>query len=311
MCLYIGLESRFIAEHDIIVYKKLSKNSEGRWITPFRKWPIEFNKVLLPEGVAREKEYFYSFKHVIEEGAIHAYTFSPDSKKDCEEFFIAKIPAGTIFWLQDDLREVASEKMIITTEHPESRERTDLSNYYKFGVDVYLKDGSRAKNDKSFNVSEVIGLFAFDNRVISTKVKKEVISNDILVYQGNKYSYIDNLEEAKKDMDGYTNTKFLEKYLIDHSAIYTSCKKLGEDWYIPALGELKEAFSNLLYINLTLRKLNLPIINYEWFLSSTMRDKEDIWGCYSYGSYGFCSYPLVSYGIRYILPFLVHKRLFL
>ena len=29
MCLYIGLKSKFIAEHDIIVYKKLSEVSGG------------------------------------------------------------------------------------------------------------------------------------------------------------------------------------------------------------------------------------------------------------------------------------------
>ena len=288
MCLFVGLKNKFVAEHDIIVYKKLSKNSEGRWITPNREWPIEFNKVLFPEGVAREKE--YGSKYIIEEGAIHAYTFSPDSKKDCEEFFIAKIPVGTMFWLQDDLREVAAEKMIITTEHPKPGERSDLSDYYHFGVDVYLKDSSRAKNDKSFNVSEVIGLFAFDNRVISTKFEEKVISNYPLIDPENEYSYIDDFEKAKKDMNGYTNTKSLEKYLKDHTAI-DICKKLGEDWYIPALGELIKAFSNLLYINLTLRKLNLPTIDYREFWSSTIKQKEYAFGCDSYGccGWGYCN----------------------
>ena len=300
MCLYIGSKSKFIAKHDIIVYKKLSKVSGGRWVTPNRLWSIEFNKVLIPEGVAREKK--SSYKYIIEEGAIHAYTFSPDSKKDCEEFFIAKIPAGTRFWLQDSLREVAAEKMIITTEHPEPRKRMDLSDYYHFGVDVYLKDGSRAKNDESFSVSEVIGLFAFDNRVISTKIKKEAISNDILVDQENEYPYIGNFEKAKKDMNGYKNTKSLEKYFKDHPAI-DICKKLGENWYIPALGELIKAFSNLFCINLTLRKLNLPTIDYEWFWSSTMRENKCAWRCGSNGRwyYWCCNYVWCNY---YVLPFL-------
>ena len=299
MCLYIGSKSKFVAEHDITVYKKLIA-PRGRWVTPNRKWPIEFNKVLIPKGVAREKEHGY--KYIIEEGAIHAYTFSPDSKKDCEEFFIAKIPAGTRFWLQDDLKQIAAEKMIITTEHPEPRKRMDLSNYYHFGVDVYLKDGSRAKNDESFSVSEVIGLFAFNNRVISTKIEKEVISNDFLVDPENKYPYIGNLEKPKKDMNGYKNTKSLEKYSKDHPAI-DICKKLGEDWYIPALGELIKAFSNLLCINLTLRKLNLPTIDYEWFWSSTMKGKEYAWYCGSNG--GFCQGYYLYVDCRgYVLPFL-------
>ena len=298
MCLFIGSKSEFIAKHDITVYKKLSKVSEGRWVTPNRSWPIEFNKVLIPEGVAREEEYGFKFK--INEGAIHAYTFSPDSKKDCEEFFMAKIPVGTRFWLQDDLKQIAAEKMIITTKHPEPRKRTDLSEYYHLGVDVYLKDGSRSKNDESFSVSEVIGLFAFDNMVISTKVEKEVISHDILVNSENEYPYIGIFEKAKK---GYKNTKSLEKYLIDHPAI-DICKTLGEDWYIPALGELIKAFSNLLCINLTLRKLNLPTIDYKkWFWSSTMKEKEYVWICSGFGGWYDWDYIDIWYD-GYILPFL-------
>ena len=301
MCLYIGSKNKFVAKHDIIVYKELSEESIGEWVTPFRRWPIEFNKVLTPEGVAREKEHGYKF--IIEEGVIHAYTFSPDSERGCKRSFIAKIPAGTKFWLQDDLRAVAAEKMIITTEHPKPGERLDLSEYYHLGVDVYLKNGSRAKNNENFSVSEVMGLFTFDNRVISTKVEKEVISHDFLADPKNKYPYINSFEEAKRDMNWNSNTKSLEKYLIDHPAI-NICKKLGEDWYLPALGELIKAFSNLLCINLTLRKLNLPIINNElWFWSSSVRTTDYAWVCMGNGVYGW---PCCDYitNRNYVLPFL-------
>ena len=55
MCLYIGSKSKFVAEHDIIVYKELSDEiSKGVWVTPTRRWPIEFNKVLIPEDAVRE-----------------------------------------------------------------------------------------------------------------------------------------------------------------------------------------------------------------------------------------------------------------
>lgn len=300
MCLFVGSKSKFVAKHDIIVYKRLSKISNGEWVTPDRVWPIEFNKVLIPEGVARERKYGY--RYVIEEGAIHAYTFSPDSKKACEEFFVAKIPAGTTFWLQDDLREVAAEKMIITTEHPEPGEKMDLSDYYHLGVDVYLKGGKRAKNDESFSVSEIIGLVASDNRVISIKVEETVLSRDVIVDPKNEYPYIDDFEIARKDMNGYTNTKSLEKHLKDNPAI-DICKKLGEDWYIPALGELREAFSNLLCINLTLRKLNLPIIEYRWFWSSSVKTRKCAWYCDSDGYYNWHYHNYVHY--RYcVLPFL-------
>ena len=298
MC-YIGSKNKFVAEHDIIVYKKLYEVSEGKWVTPCRRWPIEFNKVLTPEGVAREEK--KGFKYEIEEGTISAYTFSTDSESRRKTLFIAKIPAGTIFWLRDDLKAVAAEKMIITTEHPKPGEKTDLSEYYHLGVDVYLKDGRRAKNDENFRVSEVIGLFAFDNRVISTKVEKEIFSSCDLVDPKNKYPY--RFKEVEKDMNGYKNTKSLEKYLKDHPAI-DICKKLGEDWYLPSLGELIKAFSNLLYINLTLRKLNLPIINKRnvyWFWSSSVQRKDMIWGCCDSGG----CWPYDDYVTKNsVLPFL-------
>ena len=69
MCLYIGSKSKFVAEHDITVYKKLIA-SGGRWVTPNRKWPIEFNKVLIPKGVAREKKCDYGY--IIEEISVNA-----------------------------------------------------------------------------------------------------------------------------------------------------------------------------------------------------------------------------------------------
>ena len=118
----------------------------------------------------------------------------------------------------------------------------------------------------------------------------------------NKYPYIDDFEIASKDMNGYTNTKSLEKHLKDHPAI-DICKKLGEDWYIPALGELRGAFSNLLCINLTLRKLNLPIIEYNWFWSSSVKMKKHAWHCRSNGYYYWgCYYCFQCRGC--VLPLL-------
>ena len=300
MCLYTGQKNKFVAKHDIIVYKELSEVSEGKWVTPTRDWPIEFNKVLIPKGAEREKKKGY--KYLTEKGVIHAYTFSPDSEKDCEEFFIAKIPSGTIFWLQDDLKKVAAKKMIITTEHPKPGERLDLSEYYHLGVDVYLKDGRRAKNNGSFSISDVIGLFAFDNMVISTKVEKEAFSG-FLADPKKEYQYTYRLKEAEKDMNGYTHTKSIEKYLIYHPAI-DICKKLGENWYIPAFGELIKAFSNLLYINLTLRKLNLPTINIDWwFWSSSVKNSGCAWGCCCIGDSSM-DYRNGVYCMAHILPFL-------
>ena len=139
MCLYIGKNSIFIAKSDIIVYKELKQIGKNDYVTPCQDFPVKLDNLLIPEGIATEKP--CGFKYRIEEGTIHAYTSS--NGNDLK--FKAIIKKGTKFWIQDDLTEVAAEKLYITSELA-GKEETDLSEYIKeFGVDVYLKDGRRCK----------------------------------------------------------------------------------------------------------------------------------------------------------------------
>lgn len=110
MCLFIGKNSSFIAKSDIIVYKALKKTNNRRYVTPNQGYPVKLDSMLLPEEVATEKP--YGFKYCIGEGAIHAYS-SSDGK---DSRFKAIIKKGTKFWIQDDLEQVAAEKLYITSE---------------------------------------------------------------------------------------------------------------------------------------------------------------------------------------------------
>ena len=279
MCLYIGKNSSFIAKSDIIVYKELKQIGKNDYVTPCQDFPVKLDNLLIPEGIATEKP--CGFKYCIEEGTIHAYT-SSDGSNDLK--FKAIIKKGTKFWIQDDLTEVAAEKLYITSELA-GKEETDLSEYIKeFGVNVHLKDGRRCEITDSFDKKDVIGVYGYDNKVIALESKGLKLSDDYQLPGHPKV--IDDLSEAKKDLDGYGNTKQLKALGIKSDAL-DYCESLGKNWYIPSSGELKKVFKNQLRINITLQYLGIPQIDFRWFWSSTLRSSQCAWRCYSSGR-GWC-----------------------
>ena len=297
MCLYIGKNSSFIAKSDIIVYKELKQIGKNDYVTPCQDFPVKLDNLLIPEGIATEKP--CGFKYRIEEGTIHAYT-SSDGGNDLK--FKVIIKKGTKFWIQDDLTEVAAEKLYITSELA-GKEETDLSEYIKeFGVDVYLKDGRRCKITDSFDKKDVIGVYGYDNQVIALESIGLPLS-DYYQLPGHP-KVIDDLSEAKKDLDGYGNTKQLKSLGIKSDAL-DYCESLGKNWYIPSSGELKKVFKNQLRINITLQYLGIPQIDFRWFWSSTLGSSQYAWGCCSGGCH-WCDdfdYDHVRY-YCYVLPFL-------
>ena len=297
MCLYIGKNSSFIAKSDIIVYKELKQIGKNNYVTPCQDFPVKLDNLLIPEGIATEKP--CGFKYRIEEGTIHAYTSS--NGNDLK--FKAIIKKGTKFWIQDDLTEVAAEKLYITSELAR-KEETDLSEYIKeFGVDVHLKDGRRCKITDSFDKKDVIGVYGYDNQVIALESKGLQLSDDYSLPGHPKV--IDDLSEAKKDLDGYGNTKQLKSLGIKSGAL-DYCEKLGKDWYIPSLGQVKLVAENMLRINLTLKHLGKDTLPFSWFWSSTLESFKCAWDCCSIGGnwYGYdCSYGRVCF-CGYVLPFL-------
>ena len=296
MCLYIGKNSSFIAKSDIIVYKELKQIGKNDYVTPCQDFPVKLDNLLIPEGIATEKP--CGFKYRIEEGTIHAYTFSKGNYLK----FKAIIKKGTKFWIQDDLTEVAAEKLYITSELA-GNEETDLSEYIKeFGVDVYLKDGRRCKITDSFDKKDVIGVYGYDNQVIALESIGLPLS-DYYQLPGHP-KVIDDLSEAKKDLDGYGNTKQLKSLGIKSDAL-DYCEKLGKDWYIPSLGQVKLVAENMLRINLTLKHLGKDTLPFSWFWSSTLRSSLYAWDCCSLGDnwYDVFGYGRVSC-CRCVLPFL-------
>ena len=168
MCLYIGNKEGHIAKKDIKCYKLLKKCWKD-YITPSRGWKIEFDIELVPD----QKEPQINncgYKYSLEGGAIHAFLDTRDNGYGSEgEIFEAISPQGTRFWLQDDLKQIAAQKIIITKKKVETDACIDYSEFLYIAADVRLSDGSREFASEKLNPETVIGIYS-GNKVVATEV---------------------------------------------------------------------------------------------------------------------------------------------
>ena len=308
MCLIVsGKGNKFIAKKDFIVYKQLEESSCG-YVTPCQDFPVKLNSEIVPKGKIELRS--YGSKQCLDRGAIHAYSIIPDPGI----YFEAIIKKGTEFWIQDDLTQIAAEKLYLTDKEAfyKHSKPTDFSDYLKEGVDVYLKDGRRCKITDSFDKKDVIGVYGYDNQVIALEYKYSRFFNEELPNEISKNNFIEEnscnsselITKLEKDLDGYGNTKQLKSLGIESDAL-DYCESLGKNWYIPSSGELKKVFKNQLRINLTLKHLGKDTLPFSWFLSSTLESSKFSWACCSRGRrwYVGFGYGHVRY-CGYVLPFL-------
>lgn len=256
MCLTTTYKKGFIANTDIIVYKKLTQ-LDDYWQTPFQECKVSLDTELIPERATPDLvERRNNFE--LNGGVIHAYTKVDNSG----DYFKAIIRKGTKFWVQDDLHEVAAEKLFITSEKAKKGDETDFSFLYHYSLDLLLKNGRRVSWSPDLNPDEVKGIFVYDSQAIGLEVYISKFSSNELPELTNRAR---NIEEAEKDFTGKKRTKILrEKY--PKAEILND---LPEDSYIPACGELTEALKNFLLINITRKALGLETIEYRGFWSST------------------------------------------
>lgn len=308
MCLYIGNKEGHIAKKDIKCYKLLKKcGNSDTYVTPSQGWRIKFDTELIPDQKEPQiKE--YGFKYILEGGAIHAFLDTRDNGYGSEgEIFEAIIPQGTRFWLQDDLKQIAAQKIIITKKKAETDACIDYSEFLYIAADVRLSDGSREFASEKLNPETVIGIYS-GNKVVATEVVVKQFSENGPLTSTDGLQLFKDREESRKDKEGYQNTQNLKKlsqelpalkYCLEYETLGTS----KGDWYLPAVGELMEIFLNLESINLTLKILGKKIIPYNWFWSSTVYSDQYAWGCLSNGSWSHWGcHGLWCNG--YVLPFL-------
>ena len=123
MCLYLKKNARLMtAKKPIHIYKLLYVTPiEKRLVTPYRFFPVEFNKkgTLTMKAKLGEKERVYLCTDLrkIEEG-IHAYSKYRIAKNEindvsADKLYPAVIPAGATYYNSEDHFEVVADKIIV------------------------------------------------------------------------------------------------------------------------------------------------------------------------------------------------------
>lgn len=123
MCLYIDKNARLMtAKKPIHIYKLLYITPcEKRLVTPYRFFPVEFNKkgTLTMRAKIGEKERtrYCSDLYVINEG-IHAYSKHRIAENEVNDISAdilchAVIPPGATYYNSEDHMEVVSDKIIV------------------------------------------------------------------------------------------------------------------------------------------------------------------------------------------------------
>lgn len=110
MCLITNIKEPFIAEKDIICYKQVSINSEGKIKTPYQNADV---KKIIESSSKKIVKKYGKYNYQIDEQGVHAYLKIPSS------IFALKaiIPEGTEFWISNDFSEIAATKLIISDEY--------------------------------------------------------------------------------------------------------------------------------------------------------------------------------------------------
>lgn len=280
MCLYIGNKKGHIAVKDIVCFKAL-KLDGGEYKTPFQETKVTLGEYLFPVSYPVISK--YGFKYSIRGGVIHAYL----NLSDCEPeytIFKAIIKKGTKFWLQDDINEIAAEKLFITEEKITLSEVFDYKSLIPYASKVITKDGYKVNLEDVSDYKDILGVYT-DKSLVSLNLYCEPLSKN------NSSKFYDNYKEALKDYGGPGNTKNFDiKYLRDHE-------------YIPSLGELTEALMEMAEMNIVRKILGIEQIPYDWFWSSTIKDRECAWHCYSDGHCSEYSHNCFRMK-RGVLPFL-------
>lgn len=293
MCLNAHNIKPLVCHKDLVVYKMLSKR-DGKIVTPYMYKEVELGKLLKAEEELPSLPSDYS-DNEIQEGVIHAaFNHAEINKYRGTADFCAKaiIKAGTPFFVDVNMKEIAAKEMFITSEtskcenvadNPKLRETLETLRNLLFsqdnmksngGVrvgDVMLPDRTFAKFEDipSLAGQSIIGVVGFirpdgSPQVISLYNFNEVFSTDLEKVYNSLEKPCKIVEEAANDFDGYGHTKRLaENKKIDlrkYPGIYACYNyavgpKKGE-WYLPAVGEMLQLYRNFYFVNEAIEKIN-------------------------------------------------------
>jgi len=167
--------------------------------------------------------------------------------------------------------------------------------------DIFLKDGRYIKIGETFKKSDIVGIVLKSGKIISLELHQSQFSESQLTdYPSSRI--IEDIDKAKQDMEGFENTNILA--LSCYESGLSILERLGENEYIPSMGELLEAFSEFDRINQIRKALGLEPLPTGYYWSSTIRNEKSIWFVDSDGDTYWDYWDFYYRDTDYVLAFL-------
>ena len=346
MCLFSQNIKPLVADTDIVVYKHLKKAYDGNVHTPYQGTQVTLGQKFVAKGQLPKLPENYS-NNEIGEGVIHAYIDKTTAKLVISEPYPSQcgivkavIKAGTPFFVQFDMIEIAATEIVLDDDFQTYSEETvkeiedNLDNtinvIYKLlreqnthnGVsvgDYVLSDKSIVAPDaltKNMDVIGIISFFTKDGTPNATALKQTECMWGRMT--DSAVNVVNSREKSVEDFNGADYTKKLYetykgrlddfpalKYCVEYE---TKGTKKG-DWVFGSIGEVLQTVRNAYLINRSIEKLNEvkgdcgyadEIIFGTFYWASTEYARLYVWNCYTYGA--VCYYWNLKRYIYYVRP---------
>ena len=299
MCLYTNRKKPVIAQKDIKVYKHVAEIHPARKEakTPCQGSWFNLNQefIAMPEqtDISRADSSLYQ----IEGGVIHACLWPDFSRGRCLE---AYIPKGTEYWYGIDKSTICAKKLFITDKE------IDRESFNGLDEDIARSVYDNAPCNNGIKIGDFLVYDDYVRPFVAAGSPKNTIKGIVIGFNGSKplvadfqnitlavidrecssrlHKYVPNRTDAMNDMDGYEH--FQEwKNVADiedknRYSAYHAIKKLGDEYYIPALGEMEMLWHNLICIaaSLSIAHLYCPFTMQGWYWTSTECSQRSSWG---------------------------------
>ena len=310
MCLTTGRLKPSIAKQDIYVVKQLNRSGD-KYVTPHTGTVVELNEDIEAKG---SSEISTESRSEITGGYIHAYPINR-GKTDYRGF-LAYIPAGTEYFIDDNMETICAKKLHITDERIESGDKPDKlfseenfkatyepfietlldsetkQGYYLLSDHTYVSPTDLTREQKSKAIAFVADANDHGKAIIALTEKSYPWKKSSHTQEETFRRYTD-YDTAIADFDGEGNTKNatesdeFKKNPSDFPAFkyvneFTTDGTKKGDWYIMSPGQWKK---------LLLRKFGLYNASVQltgvgetlrgWYWASAEGSQGSAWGCYT------------------------------
>lgn len=266
MCLLTKFPTPIVSKEDLYVLKRVDVLEDGKIVTPYLNFPMQFNEMMYAGGEHTFKEHTtYDCEHYEYEGGwIHSFLHRHLDIVNYE-YILCIIPNGSLYQINNTMNEICSDKLLIGdklyNEREDAEEVERLLNESKLKALVWMLDENISKGevnkewfymmDGSFihpsevvlgkkDIGDVIGVvydIDEDERVASVySIKTEFFrgfgAERDLCHSSNVSSKEELLEKVKEEiMFGFWDGK---EY---------------EGWGLPELGDIEKFLNVIGYYN--------------------------------------------------------------